>query len=70
MIEDITDVKEIKKIFRTKNNVLVLFTISVKETQNTIKIFREAADLIKGQGTAILVDCANKYVFLTYNFLH
>lgn len=62
MIEDVTDIKEMKKIFRTKNNVLVLYTTNVKETQNTIKILRDAADLIKGQGTAILVDCSNAYV--------
>lgn len=59
VIEDITDVKEIKKIFRTKNNVLVLYASNVKETQNTIKILREAADLVKGQGTVVLVDCSN-----------
>lgn len=61
-IEDITDIKEIKKIFRTKNNVLVLFTADAKKSQNAIKVFRESSNLIKGQGTTILVDCANRLV--------
>lgn len=60
VIEDVTDIKEIKKIFRTKNNVLVLFTSSPKESQNAIKVFREASNLIKGQGTTILVDCTHR----------
>lgn len=58
VIEDVTDVKELKKIFRTKNNVLVLFAASVKESQNAVKIFRDASNLVKGQGTTILVDCS------------
>lgn len=58
VIDDIVDVKQLKKIFRTKTNVLVLYVASAKETQNSIKIFREAADLIKGQGTMILIDCS------------
>lgn len=60
VIEDITDIKELKKIFRTKNNVLVLFAANSKESQNSIKIFREASNLVKGQGTTIFVDCSNR----------
>lgn len=60
VIEDITDIKEIKKLFRTKNNVLVMFTSNSKEAQNALKVFREASNLIKGQGTTLLVDCSNR----------
>lgn len=59
-IDDIVDIKELKKIFRTKNNVLVLFTSNPKETQNTIKIFDEAAQLVKGQATTIFIDCSHR----------
>lgn len=60
VIEDVSDVKELKKLFRTKNNVLVLYVSSSKETQSTTKIFREASEIIKGQGTMVLMDCSNR----------
>lgn len=59
VIDDVYDVKELKKIFRTKNNVLVLYVSGSKETQSTRKIFREAAEVIKGQGSMILIDCSH-----------
>lgn len=59
VIEDIQDIKEMKKLFRTKNNVLVLFTSNLKDTSNTVKAFREAAQQVKGQATAVLIDCSN-----------
>lgn len=60
VIDDVVDFKELKKIFRTKNNVLILFTSNAKETQNSVKVFNEAANLVKGQATAILLDCTNR----------
>ncbi|XP_055549541.1 protein disulfide-isomerase A5 [Wyeomyia smithii] len=59
VVEGITDMKELKKLFRTKNNVLVLFVSSLKEAQATVIAFREAAEVIKGQGTMVLLDCSN-----------
>lgn len=60
-IEDITDLKDLRKLLRTKNNVLILFvnTVKDKEAQNNIKIFRDAANLIRGVGTMVLIDCSN-----------
>ncbi|XP_059618816.1 protein disulfide-isomerase A5 [Phlebotomus argentipes] len=62
VVDDITDVKDFKKLLRTKNNVLVLFLATTKENQGTIKVFREAAEAIKGQGTLALFDCSNSEV--------
>lgn len=59
VIDDIVDAKELKKVLRTKNNVLILFTANAKDTQNAIKVFNEAAQAVKGQATAILIDCSN-----------
>lgn len=59
VIDDIVDAKELKKILRTKNNVLILFTANAKDTQNAIKVFTDAAHAVKGQATAILIDCSN-----------
>lgn len=61
VIDDISDVKELKKLFRTKNNVLVMFVSSIREAQSSVKTFREAADSIKGLGTMVLIDCSNGY---------
>ncbi|XP_012263633.2 protein disulfide-isomerase A5 [Athalia rosae] len=58
VIDDIVDVKDFKKLLRTKNNVLVCFITSQKQSSEIIKIFEEAADTIKGSGTMVLVDCS------------
>ncbi|XP_055709499.1 protein disulfide-isomerase A5 [Phlebotomus papatasi] len=62
VVDDIADIKDFKKLLRTKNNVLVLFLASTKDNQPTIKVFREAAEVIKGQGTLALFDCSNSEV--------
>lgn len=62
VIEDITDVKELKKLLRTKNNVLVMYVSSTREAQSGVRTFREAADSIKGLGTMVLIECSNGLV--------
>lgn len=58
LIDGINDFKELKKVIRTKNNVLVLFISNAKESQNVIKALDEAAQQVKGEATSILVDCS------------
>lgn len=60
VIDNIIDVKEFKKLMRTKNNVLVCFVGSTKQTTQIVKLFREAAVTIKGHGTMVLVDCSSE----------
>ncbi|XP_052866478.1 protein disulfide-isomerase A5 isoform X2 [Anopheles cruzii] len=62
VIDSITDMKELKKLFRTKTNVLILFMSGVKENTALLSSFREAAESVKGQGTFILFDCNNSEV--------
>uniref|UniRef100_A0A336KFI3 CSON002835 protein n=1 Tax=Culicoides sonorensis TaxID=179676 RepID=A0A336KFI3_CULSO len=57
-IENLQNEKEFKKLLKTKNNILVIFTSSNKENQNTLKIFRESSDLIKGLGTMVVIECS------------
>jgi hypothetical protein len=57
-VEELTDVKDFKKILRTKNNVLVCYISSQKQASYIVKIFKEAAEVVKGQGTMLLADCA------------
>ncbi|XP_055305084.1 protein disulfide-isomerase A5-like isoform X2 [Sitodiplosis mosellana] len=59
LIDNISDYKELKKLFRTKNNVLVLFTSNpTKEAQNAVKALDEAAQTVKGEATAVHIDCS------------
>ncbi|RZC32143.1 protein disulfide-isomerase A5, partial [Asbolus verrucosus] len=58
VVDNVYDIKDFKKVIRTKTNVLVCFTNSMKQTAQVIKVFREAADVIKGQGTMVLIDCS------------
>lgn len=58
--EDITDYKDFKKLLRTKNNVLALYVSSVKEAASEVKVFREAAEAIRGTGTMLFVDCSQQ----------
>uniref|UniRef100_A0A0A9YNZ9 Protein disulfide-isomerase A5 n=2 Tax=Lygus hesperus TaxID=30085 RepID=A0A0A9YNZ9_LYGHE len=54
---EVSDTKEWKKILRTKTNVLALFVTQPKQSNAAIKIFNEAAEQVKGQGTMIFVEC-------------
>ncbi|CAH0559634.1 unnamed protein product [Brassicogethes aeneus] len=58
VIENVVDIKEFKKLIRTKTNVLVCFYNSYKQSQNVIKVFKEVAGNIKGIGTMVLIDCS------------
>ncbi|KAL3279191.1 hypothetical protein HHI36_016704 [Cryptolaemus montrouzieri] len=60
IVDNITDVKDFKKLLRTKTNILVCFSRSIKESAALIKVFKEAAEDIKGEGTMVLVDCSGE----------
>ncbi|XP_053674938.1 protein disulfide-isomerase A5 [Anopheles nili] len=62
VIDNINDMKELKKLFRTKTNVLIMFVSSVKENNAVLASFREAAQTVRGQGTLVLFDCSNSEV--------
>ncbi|KAJ8917992.1 hypothetical protein NQ315_011445 [Exocentrus adspersus] len=58
VLDNITDIKDFKKLLRTKTNILVCFYNSQKQAQNVIKVFRDVAENVKGEGTLALVDCS------------
>lgn len=60
VISDIVDIKDFKKLLRTKNNVLNLFVNSPKQNASIIKVFEDTAEHIKGQGTMVFTDCSGK----------
>lgn len=56
-VEEVSDIKDFKKILRTKTNVLSLFVSNQKRAAPFMKVYRDAADIVKGQGTMLQVDC-------------
>lgn len=58
IIEDIAEYKDFKKLLRTKTNVLVLYYNNAKQAAEQIKVFKETAEIVKGTGTMVLMDCS------------
>ncbi|XP_016971930.2 protein disulfide-isomerase A5 [Drosophila rhopaloa] len=58
--DDIVEYKDFKKLLRTKNNVLTLYVASAKAAGAELKVFREAAEAIRGTGTMLLLDCGQQ----------
>ncbi|RVE39794.1 hypothetical protein evm_015556 [Chilo suppressalis] len=58
-VTDITDLKEFKKLLRTKTNVMILYVNVPKSSQFVTDVFRETADAMKGQATLAIIECSN-----------
>ncbi|XP_037957531.1 protein disulfide-isomerase A5 [Teleopsis dalmanni] len=56
--EDVQDLKDFKKLLRTRTNVLVMFISNPKEAAVPLRIFRDAAEVVRGTGTTVLLDCS------------
>ncbi|KAI5647033.1 thioredoxin domain-containing protein [Phthorimaea operculella] len=59
VVTDIDDLKEFKKLLRTKTNVLVLFVNKPKEAQSVVDALHDAAEVMKGKATLVLLDCSS-----------
>ena len=59
-VESVTDHKELKKVLRTKNNVLALFVNNQKKSGDLAKTLDEVSVEVKGLATIISVDCSDK----------
>ena len=59
-VESVHDHKELKKVFRTKNNVLVFFMNNQKKSEELAKTLDEVSLEVKGLATIISVDCNDK----------
>lgn len=60
VISDVNDLKEFKKLLRTKTNVMVLFVNVPKSSQLVADVFKDTADAMKGQATLVMIDCSNR----------
>lgn len=59
LIERISDPKDLKKLLRTRNNVLVLYSESEVAAESHLKLLSTVAQAVKGQGTICWVDCGD-----------
>uniref|UniRef100_A0A8C5L3F3 Protein disulfide-isomerase A5 n=1 Tax=Jaculus jaculus TaxID=51337 RepID=A0A8C5L3F3_JACJA len=59
LIERISDPKDLKKLLRTRNNVLVLYSKSEAAAENHLRLLSTVAQAVKGQGTICWVDCGD-----------
>ncbi|CAB3225917.1 unnamed protein product [Arctia plantaginis] len=59
VLTDINDIKEFKKLLRTKTNVLILFVNNPKSSAVVVDVFKSTADAMKGQATLAIIDCNN-----------
>ncbi|KAG8508537.1 Protein disulfide-isomerase A5 [Galemys pyrenaicus] len=57
LIERISDHKDLKKLLRTRNNVLVLYSKSEAAAESHLRLLSTVAQAVKGQGTICWVDC-------------
>ncbi|XP_077966473.1 uncharacterized protein LOC120341795 [Styela clava] len=59
-VQKVDNIKDFKKILRTRINVLVLFSSSGSAANSVMDVFGEAAIASKGTATLIEVDCSTK----------
>ncbi|XP_022832782.1 protein disulfide-isomerase A5 isoform X2 [Spodoptera litura] len=60
VITDIGDIKDFKKLLRTKTNVLILYVNEPKNSHTIVDVFKDTADAMKGQATLALIDCTSE----------
>ncbi|CAH2305011.1 disulfide-isomerase A5 [Pelobates cultripes] len=59
LIEKIDDHKDFKKLLRTRNNVLVLFSKSAPAAERQLKLLSDVAQDVKGRATVSWIDCGD-----------
>uniref|UniRef100_A0A674CZ10 Protein disulfide isomerase family A, member 5 n=1 Tax=Salmo trutta TaxID=8032 RepID=A0A674CZ10_SALTR len=59
LIEKVSDHKDLKKLLRTRTNVLVLYTKSATSGDSKFKLLSDVAQVVKGQGTIAWVNCGD-----------
>lgn len=61
VISDIGDIKEFKKLLKSKTNVMILYVNEHKaEYQNIVEAFKNTADAMKGQASLVMIDCSTR----------
>ncbi|XP_052805194.1 protein disulfide-isomerase A5-like [Mya arenaria] len=59
LIDEVDDLKEFKKLLRTKTNLLVIYAKSGNAASKSMSLFESVAEEVKGKGTLAFVDCSD-----------
>ncbi|XP_078232773.1 protein disulfide-isomerase A5 isoform X1 [Pogona vitticeps] len=59
LIEKISDQKDFKKLLRTRNNVLVLYSKSSAAADSSLRLLSDVAQAVKGRATVSWIDCGD-----------
>ncbi|XP_038606569.1 protein disulfide-isomerase A5 [Tachyglossus aculeatus] len=59
LVERVSDHKDFKKLLRTRNNVLVLFSLSASAAETELRLLSDVAQTVRGQGTVAWIDCGD-----------
>uniref|UniRef100_A0A8C4Q781 Protein disulfide isomerase family A, member 5 n=1 Tax=Eptatretus burgeri TaxID=7764 RepID=A0A8C4Q781_EPTBU len=59
-IERLGDLKDLKKLVRTRNNVLVWYKGRGSGNDKKLQLLEEVAEDVRGMGTVVWVDCGNQ----------
>ncbi|XP_019378124.1 PREDICTED: protein disulfide-isomerase A5 isoform X2 [Gavialis gangeticus] len=59
LIEKISDHKDFKKLLRTRNNILVLYSKSTAAAESPLRLLSDVAQVVKGRGTISWIDCGD-----------
>ncbi|XP_050304030.1 protein disulfide-isomerase A5 [Anthonomus grandis grandis] len=60
LVENLTDFKDLKKLLRTKTNVLVCFYNSYKKAQSILTTLGDVAKNVKGEGVIAVINCSGE----------
>jgi len=60
LVEAVSDHKEFKKMLRTKNNVMVLFSANTRQAAEAANVLGEVSGEVKGLATCLTIDCDTK----------
>lgn len=66
----VTELKEWKKLIKTRNNVLALFTDGKNYVSEFLPMFEKVASSIRGKGTLVFVDCSSQAKKMCKNLKH
>ncbi|MEE6515836.1 hypothetical protein FKM82_024919, partial [Ascaphus truei] len=59
LIEKISEHKDLKKLLRTRNNVLVLYSKSAPAAERQLRLLSDVAQDVKGRATISWIDCGD-----------
>ncbi|VVD02782.1 unnamed protein product [Leptidea sinapis] len=60
-LTQIDDIKEFKKLTKSKTNILVLFINNNKKVHHLLNIFKEVAEKLKARATLVTIDCTSQF---------